>query len=271
MRLFIDGLDVLFKWIFFPFLLLGKTFGLLLFSMLIGIGLLALFKKVSNQGAIQRVKNRISGHILELRLYQDDLSLTLKAIGRTFYNNLLYLRTVLLPMLIFILPVLLILIQLSKIYEYSPFRPDQSMMLSAEVMPFVSIQKVTLETPESVFQEIPPVRIISQNQIYWRLRARQQGIWQLKFHYDNQTEIIKLYVGIRTDRLAPVQMKSRLAALFHPVDKTLPADSFLTNVHIQYPSATFSIFGIKIHWLIFFFIISVATGFVFKNPLGVEL
>lgn len=271
MRLLIDGLNWIFEWIFFPFLLFGKTTGLLIFSGIMGIGLLALFKKVSNQRAIQRIKKQISAHILELRLYQDDLRLTFRAIGSIFYHNLLYLKWLLVPVLVFMLPVLLILVQLSKVYEYKPFEPNQSVMLSVSVSPAVSIQEVMLETPESVVQEIPPVRIPQDHRIYWRLNADRPGVWPLEIRYKDQTETVSLFVDGNPRRIAPSRMNSRMAALFHPVGATLDAHAFVHHIHIQYPSNTFSIFGIAIHWLVFFFIISVVTGFAFKSRLGVEL
>ena len=62
-------------------------FDLIVWPVIMGIGALQVYKYTSNQDAIARVKRQISMHLLEIRLFRDDiaqvLTSTLKIIART--------------------------------------------------------------------------------------------------------------------------------------------------------------------------------------------
>ena len=61
---------------------------------------LAIYKAVSNQAAIRDAKDKIVAHLLELRLFRDDLRVLLKAEGRVFASIGRYLGHSMLPMVV---------------------------------------------------------------------------------------------------------------------------------------------------------------------------
>ena len=57
-------------------------YGLIVVSFLTGLAAVLVFAYVSNQESLRRIKNRIQAHLLELRLFPDQLGVVLKAYGR---------------------------------------------------------------------------------------------------------------------------------------------------------------------------------------------
>lgn len=270
MQIILSGLNFIFDVILYPFLLTGKIAGLLLISVAAGIGLLILFKRVSNQEIILKRKNLIAAHILEFRLYQDDLKLIMTALGQALWQNVLYLKAVLKPLLVFIIPVLLLIVQLSKTYAFRPFEAEADILISTIVHPDVDMQQIALKGENLTGL---PVRLPDENRIVWRIQTDQNGEVPLSFVYENQKESLKIH--IRDDankKILPFYLSARsIKSLLYPADRLLTSDSFIKEIEIYYPPGIYSIFGFHIHWLLFFFIISVITGFASKKKLGVAL
>ena len=88
--------------------------------------MLMIFKKVSNQNRIALIKDRIKAHILEMRLYNDNILFSFQALGSISKWNLRYLGNALKPMIVLMIPVMIILIQLSIRYEYRPLKAGES-------------------------------------------------------------------------------------------------------------------------------------------------
>ena len=93
---------------------------IVLWSVLGGIVALLVYKRVSNQKGIARAKNDIKVHLLEIRLYNEDIlgvfTATLKIVAR----NALYIGHNLLPMVVMFVPMMAILFQLEAHYAFAP-------------------------------------------------------------------------------------------------------------------------------------------------------
>ena len=75
-------------------------FDLLLWSVLGGIVALLVYKSVSDQAGIVRAKNAIKVHLLEIRLFKDDIAGVLAATGRILARNAVYLGHNVVPLLL---------------------------------------------------------------------------------------------------------------------------------------------------------------------------
>ena len=75
-------------------------FDLVFWSVLGGIVALIVYKFASNQAGIARAKNAIKVHLLEIRLFKDDIAAVLGATARILLENALYLGHNILPMLV---------------------------------------------------------------------------------------------------------------------------------------------------------------------------
>jgi hypothetical protein len=66
------------------------VFDLLLWPALMGVLAIAVYKAVSNQKALKRVKGQISMRLLEIRLFSHDIGQVLRSTGMILVKNTLY-------------------------------------------------------------------------------------------------------------------------------------------------------------------------------------
>ncbi|MBD3385488.1 hypothetical protein GF407_11255 [candidate division KSB1 bacterium] len=251
---------------------LGPVWGLIVLSVFTGILMLIIFKWASNQSGIKTIKNRIKAHLLELRLYKDDANLSFSALGSIFLNNLKYLAFALKPMIILMIPMIFIIIQIAARYEYRPLQANESVIVSAWFDKNVDLRKVQLQTPKAIKIETPPLRLPSQQRIFWRLRALKAGDWEIQIQASGETVSKDLFVGKRISSLASHRVqKSSLLTLVYTAEASLPSDAAIKEIAVDYPNRDLVILGLHIHWLVLFFALSIVGGYALKGAFGVEI
>lgn len=258
-----------------PFRNLNPWVGMAVISFLTGLIMLIIFKYTSNQKAIRRTKDKIKAHLLEMRLYKDSLAVTLKAQGSILRANLRYMSYSLIPLLIMFVPVILILIQLNFWFNYSPLEPGESVLLKVKLKQEYNPVDLDLRLESSPFfvEEVPPLRIEEENEIDWRLAFTEKGNHTLVLRVGNERLEKSIAVGnSRLQRLSPLRVQRNLSQeLFYPTEPPLPPDSPVISIEIVYVTQGLNLFGLSVHWLIAFFVLSVVFGFSFKGLFGVEI
>jgi len=106
--------------LFLPFRSLSPWFAMGFISLLTAFLMLWIFKLTSNQEGIRKAKNAIKAHLLELRLYKDNMRVSLRAQGRILAANARYVACNAKPLAVMILPLLLILAQLNLWFGAAP-------------------------------------------------------------------------------------------------------------------------------------------------------
>ena len=214
----------------------------------------------------------MKAHLLELRLYQDNVALSFVAMKDVLTANFKYMLYMLKPMLVLAVPMLLIVIHLAARFEYRPLAIDERAIVSLKLWDEIDPGEVTLDVPVGIEIETPPLRIPPKNQIDWRVRAAEEGKWEIKFYLNNELVTKKLVVGSEIMCLAPSRFaKQLLGQLLNPAEESLPSASFAQEIHVQYPSQEVSVLGWNIHWLVIFFAFSMTAAFAMKGILGVEI
>ena len=258
--------------IFYPAFLLPPGWGLFVVSALTGFLMILIFKSVSNQSEIKRVKNRIWAHLLGLRLYRNDAALSMKAVLNMFVNNGKYLTLAIKPVLILMIPVLLVIFQLASRYEFRPFRVGERSIVEVTVARDIPITEVYLDSLPAIAIETTPLRVLSKNQISWRIRAVKEGTWTLHFRHKDRTISKMLVIGEGRTKMASHRVRGNsIRAMLFPVEPAISGGNFLKDIHVQYPQRDLIVAGVRIHWFIFFFIASILTGFIFKPVFKVEM
>ncbi len=265
-------LNTSFNILLFPFQNLNPFWSILFISLLTGIVMLLIFKKVSNQNKIHQVKNKLKAYLLELRLYNDDISLSLSAVVKLFTANLLYFVQVFKPLLFLFIPVSLILIQIGSRYGSRSLHTNEKTIVSVTVKENIPLQKIALKGSEGIRIETDPVRIPSQHKIFWRVSGIKKGIWKISCIYDTLT-INKTIIVDQQANLLSLSRKGTysIAAFLNPAEKTIPGNQFIKDITIRYPPKSVEFAGMHIHWLALFFVLSMLFGFAFKGFLGVEI
>ena len=110
---FLNGINIALTSVFdivcLPFLTLQPIWALTAISFASGIFLVWLFGKTSNQVHIRKVRDRIRGNLIGVRLFQHDIGVVLRLQQRIFGDTFRFMKLALVPMLIMMLPVVLIM------------------------------------------------------------------------------------------------------------------------------------------------------------------
>jgi len=268
-------LNKFFDLLFLPFRHLDAWFGMVFISFLTGLLMLFIFRLTSNQAGIKNVKDKIKAHLLELRLFKDNLNISLKAQGLILRYNLRYIGYSFKPMLVMIIPLILILVQLNVWFGYEPLRPGESAILRVKLRETAKPLElpVTVEAPAGLVVETPALRVEEQKEIDWRIRAESGGVHNVNLKIGEQSLAKSIAVGLGPlDRISPIKVKRGFVEeVLNPGEKPLPSSGLVKSIEINYPPKRMNLFGLRLHWLIAYFALSIIIGFALKRPFRVEI
>lgn len=207
-------------------------FDLVLWPVLMGVGALQVYKYVSNQRAIAAVKRQISMHLLEIRLFRDDIAQVLTSTGKIVGKNFLYIGHNLLPLLVMIVPMVLVMVQLVAHYAYRPSEPGAVEVLHLTLDPefATAARDATLSLPEGVSLDAPRVRT-ADGEVFWRLRADRAGDHVLAVTVGDEVYEKGWAVG-GLNREIPVKRLRGLEALLYPGEAPIPRGSPVVSLEL---------------------------------------
>ena len=255
---------------FGPFLLLT------ILSALTGLLMVWVFGHISNQTEIKRAKSRIQASLIAVLLFQSNVSVFFRIQGRIFCLTLKYLGLSLKPTLIMIVPLLLLLIQPNGHFALRPLKVGEAAVVTVVVRntEFLTgkADAVRLETGDGMVVETPPVRIPGKSEAAWRVRAQTAGRHYVTVHVGQNRERKSITVGDSDGFLSKRRTGSSVTDfLFHPGEYHIEASSPIRSVTVSYPPLQLAVLGWDVNWLLWFFVLSIVTGYLFKRPLGVEV
>ena len=258
-----------------PFRGLSPWVGLVVVSLLTALLMLEVYKLTSNQPAIRRAKDLIKAHLYEMRLYKDDMRVTLAAQGSILKANLSYLAANLKPLAVMIVPLVLILAQLSVWYDRAPLRPGQETLVKARLAPTADplAAGLDLEVPPVLEITAPAVRISDLHEVVWRVKAVSPGEGRLVVRAGGTA--LEKTVAVGDGALGRVSALASLGSfpkrVLYPGERPLAGGTPVRSVEVLYPARRLAAFGLGVHWLIAYFVLSVVFGFAFKGVFKVEI
>jgi len=258
-----------------PFRSLNPWAGMAFISLLTGLLMLFIYRLTSNQSGIRRVKDKIKAHLLELRLFKDNMGVTMRAQGQILRANLRYLGLNMKPLLVMIVPLLLILAQLNLWFGSDPLAVGRPAILKARLNPDVNVMatEFELESPPEIMVETPPLRIEELREVDWRLKPTAAGTFDLTIRAGDKSYLKTVVVdGTGLKKVSPLKVKrSLLDEVLYPGEKALPGESLIKAIEIVYPAKKLSLLGLRLHWLIAYLALSIVFGFALKKPFRVEI
>src|SRR5258707_5754842 len=120
MDLFNSAIDGLLKLFFAAFSWAPPVVGLAVLSAIVGVAMLWVFGKTSNQARMKQIKRKVYASLLELRVFADEPAVTWRAQKSLFAANLRYMGLALRPAVWMILPMGLLLLHLEAFYGRAP-------------------------------------------------------------------------------------------------------------------------------------------------------
>lgn len=238
-----------------------------------GVLLLGIFKYTSNQKAIKRVRDDINANMLALKLFKDSVKVAFRAQGRLFVGAFWLFVYGVVPLLVMIVPVTLLLGQLSLWYQQRPLRVGEQAVVTLRLggAPEDPFPEVTLQTGGAAEVLLGPVRVASKREVCWNIVAREGGLHRLTFRAGDQTAEKELAVGdgfMRVSALRPGWEWSEV--LTHPRERPFPPDSLVRSIEIDYPPRVSWTSGSD-WWVVYWFAVSLVAAFCFKGVLKVNV
>jgi hypothetical protein len=238
-----------------------------------GVLMLLVFKHTSNQAAIQRARNQIKANLLALSLFKDSVAVGLQAQGRILLGAGRLMVLSIVPMLVMLVPMCLLLGQLAVWYQARPLHAGEEAVVTVHLAEGAgdALREVQL-APSSAFGcTAGPVRVAAKNMVCWNVLAREAGLHQLSFETGGESFQKELAVS---DGFMPTSQKrpawSWSDAIVHPRERPLAADSPVQSIEVAYPERSSWTSGSN-SWLLYWFLISLATAFAARPLLNVNI
>lgn len=287
------ALNALFDALLTPLEWAGQATALIVFSGVFGVLALLVFKQISWQAGIKLAKDKIKGHVIAIRLYQDDLVVVAKSVGSVLVRNVQYLGLNFGPFLPLAIPFVFVSAQFVVRYAYAPLplvaretevMSGRGVLLEIELASGRADQirdlKVTL--PPGLRAVSPLVRSKSDGRAYQEFVASDAGQHEIVLELGGVRETKLVVAGVEAPRaMQPRRVSSadwlavsdpdRWPALW-PAEPAFESDSPFRVVSIAYPYRDQGWlpegeFGI----LLTFVLASMVFGFAALKPLGVQI
>jgi len=242
-------------------------------SLLCGVATILIFKATSNQAAIRRARDRITAHILEMRIYQDDLVLILDALGATLASNLRYLRVIALPLVVIGVLVAIVFTQLDARFARAPIRVGDATLVTVTCPPGVDVMNTpaSLEAGEGAAVDAARVRVPARREVTWHVRAERTGTPALTVRVADTAYSFTLNTEGGTAAKGSVRSRSPWSGVLHPGLPPLPGSGAIQRIEVRYPPARPPLLGWRTHWLVVFLAWSLVGALIPKVLLRIEV
>jgi hypothetical protein len=265
-----------------PLEALGRPLALILVSGIFGVLALLAFRQISWQKGIKAAKDKIKAHLIEIRIYQDDLGIVTRAIGKVLLRNLQYLGLNLVPFVPLALPFAFVLAQLVVRYGFAPVPLSEGAvgagrgtLIEVSLAPGRAdlVRGLEIALPEGLEPRSPLVRLPGEGRAFQEVVARRAGAHEIAFSLSNgerATKVLAAGEGLRS--MQPERGRGFLAALLWPAEDAFGSDSAFERIAFAYPES-------DLGWLpggaggvvIVFLAASMLFGALAIKPLGIEI
>jgi len=251
-----SAVSAFFDVILTPFEWLGNATALIVWSGVFGVVALLVFKKISWQQGIKAAKDRIKAHMIEIRIYQDDLVVVGAAVAKVLWRNFQYLGLNVGPIVPLALPFMLLTAQFVVRYAYDPLplvpaeqpvMAGRGTLLEVELAPGheAEIRDLRVTLPSGLRAVSPLARATSQGKAFQEFVATTAGVHEIVLELGDLKETKQVVAGVEPVRsMQPRRVSSRdwLALtdpdrwpVLWPAEPAFASDSPFRVVSIRYP------------------------------------
>jgi len=270
-----------------PFELLGNGTAIVLVSGIFGILALLLFKQISWQAGIKATKDRIKGHMIAIRIYQDDLGIVFASVIKIVLRNFQYLALNFGPILPIFAPFVLVASQLVVRYAFAPL-PVVDVAKAEAMLPGrgrslevkmkhgheSEAMDLTVHMPAHLKALSPLVRNAHDGIAVLEFVAVSPGTDDVQFRIGDRVVGTKAVVaGKPAPRsMQPERVSGFWSSWLWPAEPTFAPDSPIESVRFSYPDHDLGFlprgaFGI----LLTFFLASIVFGIAVLKPLNIQI
>ncbi len=275
----------LFDVVLTPLEALGMEFALIAVSGAFGVLALLIFKHISSQSGIKAAKDKIKGHMIEIRLYQNDLVLVSRAIAKVLMRNVQYVVFNFGPFIPLSVPFAFVIAQMVVRYGFMPVpvQEDHTQLLAGQGLTIRielaegherEASDLQLILPDGVEAVSKLVAVPAKGLAFQEIVATRSGEFDLTLSLGGVESVKRLAAGDVSPRLLqPERVTDFLSAVLWPAEDTFSEESGIARVAFIYPES-------DLGWLpgsgplgviLVFLVASMLFGVAALKPLGVQI
>ena len=230
---------------------------MILLAILTGILTALVVRRTTNASALRAAARKIHADLLEFRLFFDEPWLIWQAWMSLLRDNLRLFRLFLPATVILALPVAWLVLQLETVYGLRPLHPGEAAVVTVQMKrPLDPADHLELQGRAGIQVETPPVRVVRDNQVVWRIRSVSDGHGEGELTVNGRIVRKSIAIGDAPTILSPRRSSSLVEFLLHPEEPRLP-EGDIVWLQVGYPMSQSAI-----PWLVWFLGISAAAALV---------
>ena len=265
---------------------MGPTPALVLVSGLFGVLAIVVFKYISFQSGIKSVKDKIKGAMIEIRIYQNDLGIVSRAVGRVLGRNVQYLGLNFGPILPLLVPFTLVAAQLVVRFGFAPiplwtdvrgeWQPGKGHLVTVdfERESRALARDVEVVLPDTLELKSEIVRSATAGRVFFEVVPVQSGVADILFQLPDGSSVTKQIVtGTATPprSMQGERTASFWAAWLWPAGDTLSGTPY-ARIAFVYPERDLPYLpGGPVGILLVFLVASMAFGALLLKPLRINI
>jgi hypothetical protein len=263
-----------------PFRSAPAWVSLTLYALVLAVLALLVYKRCSNQRAIEAAKRRMAASIFEIRLFNDDLRAILRAQGALLRENFRYLGLNLVPLVVMVALMLPLFAHLQFVYGYEGLPVGKPAVVTVALAEPALREgtssssrdrpRVALRAPEGVRVEQGPVWVAPRRELSWRLVGERPGRYEVALDLDGRETTKSLVIDGALTRRSPVRQRAGFwNQLLYPAEDPLPSGVGVASIRLDYPEHDVSLLGFHMHWSIAILILSLVIALALRKRFGV--
>ena len=226
-------------------------------AVLTGILTAVVIRYTTDASALRATGRRIQAHLLEFRLFFDEPRLIWQAQMNLLRDNLRLFMLLLPATLILALPMAWLILQLEAVYGLRPLALGEASVVTAQLTRAQdAADRLVLEGNAGVRVETPPVRVVRDNQVVWRIRPASNGHRAVDLTLNGRTVRKSIAIGDAPTILSPRRTRSLAGFLLHPAEPRLPQGEIVW-LEVDYPQSEAANI-----WLVWFVAVSTVTALI---------
>jgi hypothetical protein len=188
-----------------------------------------------------------------------------------FAANLRYLGLMLRPAVFMALPLVVLMSHLDAFYGHAPLVIGQEAIVTLALSHLDPTAPVPVLTgPRGILVESPPVRVVEQSQVSWRIRPTGTVSGDLRLTINGATITKQVAAGQGRHFVSTRRVNSIVQSMLRPSEPRLHTPG-IDWLEIRYPGASVGVVGIRMHWIAWFTILSMLTVLLLKRRFGVSI
>ncbi len=257
-----------------PFSGLPEWIGIAVVTFVVTLIAMPIIKWTLSPALSDRMKRRLQAAILELRLFNDSLRATFRALFEMLFWTGGYLFAWLVPILILAVPMLPLFSHLHAHWGFRGLEVDKPVTLTVKLdTDDLSKPNATLTADgDGIEIETPALWIPARKELLWRIRPTAEGEQSVTVRYNGEGGVKELAVkelAVIPDgpaRRSPVRAGSFVGQLLYPSESSLVGT--IHEISVPYPETpTFLLLPLWV-WLLLVF--SIPFALILKKPFKVE-